>query len=53
MGCAASGETLFKTRCGAKDFFDKLSIPLELRSGGMLYATPCAVFRAAGRSSSF
>ena len=53
MDFAASGETLFKTRCGAKDFFDKLSIPLELRSGGMLYATPCAVFRAAGRSSSF
>ena len=24
MGFAASGETLFKTRCGAKDFFDKL-----------------------------
>ena len=22
MGFAASGETLFKTRCGAKDFFD-------------------------------
>ena len=24
MGFAASGETLFKTRCGAKDFFDSL-----------------------------
>lgn len=24
MGFAASGETLFKAHCGAKDFFDKL-----------------------------
>ena len=24
MGFAASGETLFEARCGAKDFFDKL-----------------------------
>ena len=29
MGFAASGDTLFKTRCGAKDFFDKLKSPAQ------------------------
>ena len=34
---AASCNFLFKARCGAKDFLDKLSIPFAVVAKGMLF----------------